>query len=167
MKKGKINIFVVMVIIIATILVTAIVIAIVNGNKNKQEGENSTQNLVQNTASEATRPTIEGNEYVSETNGLKTNTSNKLKEDKTYGKYKFTNIRLQTDVNGSVLLADITTTASEKQEGKEITIKFVDKEGKELIKIGAYIGQIKPGETKIFRTETTTDITNAYDFIIE
>lgn len=169
MKKGEINTFAVIVIIIAIVLVTAIVIAIISGNQKQPEGENLLQNSTTNTEQtpQTTRPTIEGNEYVSESNGLKTNTSSKLKEDKTYGQYKFTNIRLQTDANGSVLLADVTTTATEKQEGKEVTIKFIDKEGNELVKIGAYIGQIKPGETKTFRTETTTDITNVYDFIIE
>lgn len=163
MKKGRINALTVIIIMIALIAVTVIIISIANGNKNKQEDD-----LKQNTETlEPTRPTIEGSEYVSEENGLKTNTSSKLKEDKTYGTYKFTNIRLQTDANGSVLLADVTTTASEKQEGKDITIKFVNQNGEEIITIGAYIGQIKPGETKTFRTETTTDITNVYDFIIE
>lgn len=164
MRRGAINNLVVIIIVAIVIIATIIVISVMNGNKNKGEGNQATPN---NTVQATERPNIEGNEYVKEENGLKTNTSDKLKENKKYENYTFTNIRLQTDTNGSVLLADVTTSASQKQEGKQVTIKFVNKEGKEIAKIGAYIGQIKPGETKTFRTETTTDITNVYDFIIE
>ncbi len=166
MKKGEVNIFAIIVIIIAIILVTAIIIGIVKNNR--EETEEPLENVAENNVTTTqTRPTIEGNEFVNENNGLKTNTSEKLREDKTFENYKFTNIRLQTDANGSVLLADVTTTATEKLQGRDITITFVDKDGNELITINSYIGQIEPGETNSFRTETTTDITNVYDFIIK
>ena len=163
-NTGRIGGLTLILIAIGIILVIAIIIAVNNGNKGKEATtpEAQTAKVV-----DTTRPSIEGDKYVAESNGVKVNTSSKLTENKTYGIYTFSNIRISTDKSGSVILANVTANATTKVEGKTVTIKIIDEQGKVVSTLGGYIGQIKPGETNTFRAETTTDITNAYDFIIE
>lgn len=166
-EAGKVDAIMMILIGVGILLAIAIVVAIVNRNEPNQEGtEPPTTSQTENVLS-AGRPTIAGTEYVGEKDGVKINTSEQLKQTKTYGSYTFSNIRIETDANGSVILADVTTSEATKQPGKEITINILDNQGNVVETIGAYIGQIKPGETNSFRTETTTDITNAYDFEIQ
>ena len=164
-NEGKIDGLTLIFIAIGVVLVIAIIIGVINGSRNKQS-EPAPQEQTAKVA-DTTRPSIEGDKYVAESNGVKVNTSSKLTQDKTFGIYTFSNIRINTDSEGSVILANVSANSSTKTEGKTITIKIVDEQGKTVATLGGYIGQIKPGETNSFRAETTTDITNAYDFIIE
>ena len=173
-NMGKVNNKVLLGVAILAIIIVLIVIFVVGlGKKEEQPTQQNTlqgSEALLNSEDEAlstTRPTIEGTDYVSEQDGIKVNTSSKLLEEKKFEIFTFSNIRIETDAEGSAIIADVTANSTEKTEGKIITINILDVDGKVVSTLGGYIGQIKPGETNTFRAETTTDITNAYDFEIK
>ena len=138
--------------------------------KTNQKNENTGQPLEQTeiNAEKSNRgPSINGTKYVSEQNGVKVNTSSKLKEIKQYDIYTFSNITIETNTNGSVIQATVKSSLDKKTEGRTIKIKILDDQGEIVAELGGYIGQINPDDSITFKAETSTDITNAYDLIIE
>lgn len=170
-KQGAIKRETVFFILVALIVVAAILIIIFmnKGNNTNTTVENSKANLeadVNPDAAPETNPSIGGVDNVEEINGEKVNTSSKLKESKTVGVYTFSNISMSNGTTGTVITATITSTVTEKTSGRDATMKFYDKSGKLVSQMETYIPQVKPGETTTFRTETTADVSNAYDFEI-
>ncbi len=171
-KSGKMEKrMIVFLVIVAIIVIATIAIVIMNNNKNNKtnnvEKENTLEADVNPDALPEDNPSIGGTENVKEENGLKVNTSSKLKEDKTFGIYKLTGITMAKGETGTTITANLTADVTEKTPGKDAVIKFYDKTGKLLSQMGTYIPQVKPNETTTFSTETTADVANAYDFTIE
>jgi len=172
-KNGVIKRETVFFIIIAIIIVTTILIILFNNNTQENNNnvniENSKVGLeaeVDPNASPESNPSIAGVDNVEEINGQKVNTSNKLKQSKNVGEYRFTNIKMSREENGTVLTAIIVSNTKQKIAGRSAIINFLDNNGKLVSQMETYIPQIKPGEITPFRTETTADVTNAYDFEI-
>ena len=166
-KRETIFFIAVAVIIVATILI--IVFMNKGNNENNKVVEDPKSNLeavVNPDATPETNPSIGGTDNVEEINGEKVNTSNKLKQSKTVGVYTFSNISMSNGTTGTVITATISSTVTEKTAGRDATMKFYDKNGKLVSQMETYIPQVKPGETTTFRTETSADVSNAYDFEI-
>lgn len=98
--------------------------------------------------------------------GTKSNTSNKLKETKTFEGMEINNIKLTSRENVTLLSAIITNKANIKQGGYPVNIKMIDKEGNEIIKIVAFIGELEVGESSELNVSTTSNFVNAYDLSI-
>lgn len=98
--------------------------------------------------------------------GTKVNTSNKLKETKTYEGLEISNIKLTEKDNVTLLLGTVTNKTNTKQGGKTINIKMIDKKGNEIITIVAFVGEIKEGESTKLNVSTTFNFVNAYDLSI-
>lgn len=112
------------------------------------------------------KPSIAGNENINVENGIKTNNSNKISEERNVGIYKFSDIKIQSNSNGTVFTAKVSTSSSNKESGKDFIINFYDNDGKLVSKMNIYVGQIKPNETFNLRAESTSDLANAYDLEI-
>ena len=174
-SKGKNMRLVIFGVIVAIIvIVTIVIIIITNVNKGKEIEESLEQeeiktpvNTINPDAKPEDGPTIAGVENVEMVNGTKVNKSSKITSDRSFGNYKFTNIKLKATKSGTIMTTKVSSTETEKTKGKIITIKFYDKEGKFVSQLNSYIGQIKPGEEIDFRAESTSDLSNAYDMVIE
>lgn len=165
-KRETVFFIAVAVIIVATIL---IIVFMNRGDNPKTPVEDPKAKLeadVNPDAAPETNPSIAGVDNVEEINGEKVNTSSKLKESKTVGVYTFSNISMSNGTTGTIITATITSTVTEKTAGRDATMKFYDKSGKLVSQMETYIPQVKPGETTTFRTETTADVSNAYNFEI-
>lgn len=164
-KRETVFFIAVAVIIIATILI----IIFMNRGETKIEDDKPEVNLgadVNPNADPETNPSIGGVDNVEDVNGDKVNTSSKLKEDKTFDVYTFSDISMINGNTGTVITANVTSTVTEKTSGKDAIMKFYDRSGKLVSQMETYIPQVKPGETTNFRTETSADVSNAYDFEI-
>ena len=75
-------------------------------------------------------------------------------------------MQLTEKENVTVLLGTITNNTEETRGGYPVDIKIIDKEGNEIITVGGYIGEIKPGESMQLNSSATFDYANAYDFEI-
>jgi len=98
--------------------------------------------------------------------GTKLNTSSKLHETKKFDGMEISNFQLTTKNNVTQLLGTITNKTQTTKGGYPVNIKIVDKSGKTIITVAAYIGELKPGESTQLSTSATFDYANAYDFSI-
>lgn len=145
-KKLIIGLLVVLVIVI-------LISIIVKKNKNKDEIENNNNNIAE--------------EFVEILDdGTKLNTSNKLKETKMIDGMEITNFQLTENNNVTLLLGTITNKSQDVKGDYPVSIKILDKEGKEIITVGGYIGELQPGQSTQLNCSATFDYANAYDFEI-
>ena len=98
--------------------------------------------------------------------GTRLNTSSKLHEAKTFEGMDITNFQLTEDGDVTLLLGTITNNTDTEKGGYPVDVVVVDKEGKEIAKIGLYMPPVKPGESTQLNTNATADFANAYDFSI-
>lgn len=98
--------------------------------------------------------------------GTKLNVSNKLKETKTIDGIEIGKLQLTTKNNVSIILGTVTNNTNIVKGGYPIDLAILDKEGKEIVTIGAYIQELQPGQSAEFNTSATFDFANAYDFTI-
>ena len=139
-----------MILILLVVLVIAIIIFAVNKNSNKNKEENQTEE--NNTE-----------KYVQVLeDGTKLNTSEQLNKTKQVGSYKFENMQLSEQGSQTVLLADVTNTASIQL----VDVTLLDENGKEIITVGGIISPLKPGAKTQFNAGMTLDYANTYDFKI-
>ena len=66
----------------------------------------------------------------------------------------------------TVLLADVTNTSSSATDMKLVDVTLLDKNGKEIVKVGGIISPLQPGAKTQFNTSMTLDYANTYDFKI-
>lgn len=98
--------------------------------------------------------------------GTKLNKSDKLQETKVFDGLKIADFQLTEKDNVTLLLGTITNETQETKGGYPIKIKIVDKNGNEIITVGGFIGELKPGESMQLNSSATFDYANAYDFEI-
>lgn len=173
-KNGKVETrMIVFLVIVVIIIVATISIIVLNINRNKIENKGELDNKVELEAQvnpdavPESNPSIGGIDNVKAEGNLKVNTSDKLKENKTFGIYTLSNITMVKGEDGTTITANLTADVTEKTAGKDAVMKFYNKNGELLSQMGTYIPQVKPGETSMFSTATTSDVANAYDFTIE
>ena len=100
-------------------------------------------------------------------NGLKVNTSNKLKETKKLGNLEISNISLKSQGNESYITANVKNIGNTTNGDKFITITVLDDKQNIITKIDAYLSTIEAGQETILRSTTSADFANAYDFKVE
>ncbi len=141
------------------ILILIIVIVIIVGvtRKNKRNDIANNNNAVQEN--------IVKEEYVEILeDGTKLNTSETLSKAKKLGTLEFTNIQLTNRNGQTVLLADVKNTGTTRTEMQLVDVIILDKNGKELGKVGGIVSPLESGNTTQFNTSMTVDYANAYDF---
>ena len=144
-----------LIIIGVAIIITVGIFFITRGKGNKEEVEiGEEENIVEE-------------EFVNVlSDGTKLNTSDKLQEKKKVGGLEVRKFQLTEQGNSTILLGTITNTSSTEQGGYDVEIVVVDKTGKELGRIPAYIKKLQPGESTQLNTGITGDYANAYNFSI-
>ena len=143
-----------LIIIGVAIIITVGIFFITRGKGNKKEVEIGEENIVEE-------------EFVNVlSDGTKLNTSDKLQEKKKVGGLEVSKFQLTEQGNSTILLGTITNTSSTEQGGYDVEIVVVDKTGKELGRIPAYIKKLQPGESTQLNTGITGDYANAYNFSI-
>ena len=144
-----------LIIIGVAIIITVGIFFITRGRGNKEEVEiGEEENIVEE-------------EFVNVlSDGTKLNTSDKLQEKKKVGGLEVSKFQLTEQGNSTILLGTITNTSSTEQGGYDVEIVVVDKTGKELGRIPAYIKKLQPGESTQLNTGITGDYANAYNFSI-
>lgn len=148
-----------MILILLVVLVIAIVAFLISRNANKGNKGTENNTTEENTAVEEFVEVLE--------DGTKLNTSEQLSKTKQVGAYKFENMQLTEQGSQTVLLADVTNTSSSATDLQLVDVTLLDKDGKEIIKVGGIISPLQPGAKTQFNTSMTLDYANSYDFKIE
>ena len=145
--------------VLVLITVIVIIVALVNRSKNEENNNNITNTIIeQNDVEEEFVNTL--------ADGTKLNTSEELHKTKTFDGMEISDFQLTENGNVTLLLGIITNTSNVEKGGYPVDIKVLDKEGKEIITIGAYISKLQPGQSTQLNTSATFDYANAYDFEI-
>ena len=145
-----------MILILLVVLVIAIVAFLISRNANKGNKGTENNTTEENTAVEEFVEVLE--------DGTKLNTSEQLSKTKQVGAYKFENMQLTEQGSQTVLLADVTNTSSSATDLQLVDVTLLDKDGKEIIKVGGIISPLQPGAKTQFNTSMTLDYANTYDF---
>lgn len=140
--------------ILLLVLITIIVIIIsvvVKKNKRKQENQQ-----------------VQKTDLVTiQEDGTKVSTSNKITETKKLDNLDVTDTTI-TEQNGlATIRANVTNNTGAIIKEFPATIKVTNKNGEVIAEIGAYVGTMKPGETRQINASINMDISEIYDFTIE
>ena len=146
-----------MILILLAVLAIVIIALVINKNAKKENKENKAE-TANNTVTEEFVQVLE--------DGTKLNTSEQLNKTKQVGAYKFENMQLTEQGNQTVLLADVTNTSSSATNMQLLDVTLLDKNGKEIVKVGGIISPLQPGAKTQFNTSMTLDYANTYDFKI-
>ena len=144
------------------VVITAIVVIafIVTRNKDTKGGTSTPSTTTSETKTE---------EYVTElSDGTKENTSEKLKETKTFDEtLEVSGLKLTEKEGITQILGTIKNVSSETRPEGAVTVVLLDKNGEELASMPLHIKSLEPGETTQLHTEKTLDnASNAYDLKI-
>lgn len=142
-----------MILILLIITIIVGIIFIRNKNKKVDTGEEK-----QGTQSE----------YVEQSeDGTKQSTSEKLNEVKKVGDFEISNIQIIENNGTATLTANVKNTSDETKKEFPLKIKLLNKSGEVIETLGAYVGNIKSGETRGINASINMDISNIYDISIE
>lgn len=151
----------VIIIVIAILLIIVGVVCYFITNNEQKNKENNNEELppMQNVLVE---------EFVEvQENGIKNNTSKKLKETKTYKGLEIKDIEYYMSNGQTYLKANVINNSGKDVETTVVEIIVYDKDGSELVRMGGVINEVKNGETTKLSCATTLDFANAYDFKIQ
>lgn len=156
MKKEEKLMIGVLILILAIVVIVGTVMSINKGKKNNDIN-----------GGKVAEENINVEEFVKVLDdGTKLNTSNKLKEKKTFDGMEITDLQLTMNGNVSLLLGRVTNTSSTNKGGYPVNITVLDKKENEIITIKAYIKELAAGESTELNTSATFDYANAYDIKI-
>lgn len=163
-KKG-INVFSIILIIVAIII-----IAIVAKKNNifKGKSENNSNTEISESEENSEENVVVNEEFTqSIEDGTKINVGSKINEERTVAGLKFTNFQLTEKDNQSTLLADVENTSGKDiNDYTTLNIKFLAKDGKEIVTIQGLLVPLKAGATTQLNANVTQDIANAFDLEI-
>ncbi len=170
-QKKRTNMPLWIIVLIAVAIVVAIVLIKNNLDKNK-----STKTSAKVPATATSEQVNHGNTFIDYNNtenakvenGVKTNTSSEVAEEKNYQGLKIKNVRIYSENENSKFTAEFENTSNKDFEGKEVNIVFLNSEGQEYYRLpSVYIPKVRQGETVPFVTGTSSDIINAYNYTIQ
>lgn len=143
--------------ILILLIITLIVFVIFMATRKKEGNDEINQS-----------ETIKDSEYVTiNEDGSKQNTSSKLQESKQLGDYSITDINVTSNNNNLTVRANITNNTGKVASEFAFKIIVLNKAGEQVGTLGAYVGNMKNGETKIINASTTMDINEVYDLKFE
>ena len=95
--------------------------------------------------------------------GTKINVSPKLNQDTKINGLDIKNIQLTCKNGITTLLADVLNNTNKDSEMKNINIKFLDENNKEIRTVNGYIPSLKIGETTKLNVSMSSNLIIAYD----
>ncbi len=109
---------------------------------------------------------LENKENVTISDGMKTNTSEKFKETKTFENLSYSNATLTGKNTGANFKVSVKNNSNTDFSKRTATIKFTNSNGNEIGNATIEIPNIKKGEEKTVESKIMSDIANAYDYTI-
>lgn len=95
--------------------------------------------------------------------GTKINISPKINQDIKLNELDIKNIQLTCKNGITTLLADVSNNTNKDSEMKNINIKFLDENNKEIRTVSGYIPALKIGETTKLNVSMSSNLIIAYD----
>lgn len=97
-----------------------------------------------------------------EENKIEVNNSEDVVEDKVVEGLKLTNTSLTWDGTQSTLITEVSNNTGSDKELKSFNILVKDKDGKEMVTLLGYVGEVIPdGEVRTITSSTNSDLSDA------
>lgn len=146
------------IIIIVLILLVIISVGIIYTQVKTKKIENEPSNEEVEQKSQITQVDT----YIGELqDGSKINTNAKMNAPKELGNLKLDNIRLTLKNGITTFRADVTNNGENKTELKNVTLKLLDENGKELVSAKGIINEIERGKSQELAISITSNYINA------
>ena len=141
--------------IVILLIITLIVFVIFINNRKKEDNKSENINDAE---------VIQDSKLVTTNeDGTKQNISSKLQENKQLGDYSITDINVTSNNDNLTVRANITNNTGKNTSEFAFKIIVLNKSGEEIGTLGAYVGNMKNGETKMINASTSMDINEIYD----
>ena len=158
------------IIIIAIIVIAVIALVATGGNKDNVTGGNSTSQSTNATTKEEAYENnksdidMAGTENVTVNDDMTTtNTSAKIKEDKTVSGLVISGITVKYTGSGTQISGTITNSTGSEINADFVKVNVIDKNGNTFRTIDTYIGKVKANGSKSLDITTQADVSNMYD----
>ena len=143
---------------IAYIIIIGLLIVAIIWFATRNKGDENSSTVTQSTPKEEFTQVL--------TDGTKINTSSKLNQNKKLGDLEIGNIQFTYRNGVSVVLANVTNTGNSDTSLKAVELTLLRKDGSEIEKLQGIIPGLKPGGSTQLNIGATSDVANAYDFVI-
>lgn len=155
-KRRKIKIAICGILIIIIISIVSIGFLKLFSKKDTKNTENSENEFVLYNSTIA--------DYVKTSeDGTKINISPKINQDRKLNELDIRNIQLTCKNGITTLLADVSNNTNKDSEIKNINIKLLDENNKEIRTVSGYIPALKIGETTKLNVSMSSNLIIAYD----
>ena len=145
-QKSRMNVFKFLIFLIIVLIVVTIFVKIFSGKENTND---------------------EKGEYTNTNKVVEQNNSAELLKDKEFEGLKFKEIALTKSGDITSLTAKVVNNTGNDYVGNDVSVKFLNQDGTEYSTLTVYVPDIKNGEEGSINAQTTADIVNAYNFVIE
>lgn len=171
--KGKLDLKSFIIIGLVLLIIIFIVLTIVQSNVNKNvdkkfELSEAEKNTIRQEVIEEIENGVEENVGHLD-DGTRINSSQKMLEKRAIREdsaIEVSNMKITASNRNSVIVVQAKNVSQEEQGDYLAMISFLDKDGKELFQVGIHIPKLAPLQTVEVTTSATTDIANAYDYVI-
>lgn len=155
------------IVMLYAVIVIALVIVITLSIANKKE-EEPQKELVEQIEFDYSDSQVDMNntENAEVKDGLKTATSEKLKEEKMYNDIRITEAEITATKNRANFIAKVKSDLDKPIEGEIIYVVFLRKDGSELTRLETFFPDLEPNGEGEITASTNEDIANAYDYYI-
>ena len=143
---------------IAYIIIIGLIIVAIIWFATRNKGDENSSTATQSTPKEEYTQVL--------TDGTKINTSSKLNQNKKLGDLEIGNIQFTYRNGVSVVLADVTNKGNSATSLKPVELTLLKKDGSTIEKLQGIIPALKPGATTQLNIGASSDVANAYDFVI-
>ena len=154
-------------VILATIILVIIIIIAYSITTKKQKKQQEQINQLIEQSQELTITDSNLAEYVKETNdGTKINISPKINETKTIDGLEITNIQITSSNGVTTLIADVKNNTDTATALKNVLVKFLDQNGKELVSVNGIIMPLEIGQSTKLNVSLSSNYVTSYDINI-
>ena len=164
-KRRKSNYKKSLIIFIVVLIIIVLLIYFITSKKQKKQQEQINQLIEQSQELTITDSNLA--EYVKETNdGTKINISPKINETKTIDGLEITNIQITSSNGVTTLIADVKNNTDTATVLKNVLVKFLDQNGKELVSVNGIIMPLEIGQSTKLNVSLSSNYVTAYDINI-
>ena len=164
-KRRKSNYKKSLIIFIVLLIIIVLLIYFITSKKQKKQQEQINQLIEQSQELTITDSNLA--EYVKETNdGTKINISPKINETKTIDGLEITNIQITSSNGVTTLIADVKNNTDTATALKNVLVKFLDQNGKELVSVNGIIMPLEIGQSTKLNVSLSSNYVTAYDINI-
>ena len=107
------------------------------------------------------------NNVIVTSEGIKVNISDKMFEERTFGKFTVSNVSLSAQSGRTIITVTVKNGSSSPLTNKEFTLTLLNSKGKEIGKVTGIIDSLEVGSQTVVYINADSDLSNAYNYTVK